>query len=74
MPHYEKELTAKYGTKHAARVVRQERDVTDMAVMTEGLMRSALRASQERVRNLLGADFEIVDEDGCKIGRGQMTP
>ena len=48
--------------------------MTDMAVMTEGLMRSALRASQERVRNLLGADFEIVDEDGCKIGRGQMTP
>ena len=60
----ERELAAEYGPAHAAVCIRQERLVADIFAMSPKQLETKYRASQERLRNLLGSDFEIVGLDG----------
>jgi hypothetical protein len=62
--HREPELIAKYGKTHAAHCMEQERFVAGMFIMTPEQLEAGHRAAQERLRNLLGRDYEIeiIDE------------
>jgi hypothetical protein len=63
----EPELAAEYGAAYAANCIEEHKVVANVFAMTPEELEKKHPANKERIRNLLGNDFELILPDGTKI-------
>jgi hypothetical protein len=66
LPSYEKALCDEYGNEYAARVVEQERMITELVAMTPERLKSLSRVCEERLRELFPGGIEVKWPDGTE--------